>query len=487
MSPFNPQILSALRGNSPRTAFRWGLQWIVVLALVASLFLSPVQLAKASTIPTFSIVAVTTDTSVTIQTYNFPANQIFTVRMGAYGTLGIGGIVVDQTNSGAGGSFQETYTIPAALKGSQRIAIRLDSPQGFFAYNWFWNAASTVPTAIPGTGYTGIPTFNIQAVARDQNVTVLTNNYPANQTFTVRMGAIGTRGVGGIVVGTVNSGAGGAFQATFDIPAALAGSTQIAIRMDSPAGFFAYNWFWNNSTNPTAGPSPTVIPGTGYSGFPTFSIQAVVRDQSVTILTNNVPPNQTFTVRMGAMGTRGIGGIVVGTTDSGAGGSYTATYSIPAALAGSTQIAIRMDSNLGFFAYNWFWNNTTGTSGPTSTPVPSITPGGPTITPVPTSVPGTGYTGIPSFSISSVVRDQTVTVLTNNYPPNQTFTVRMNVIHTQGVGGIVVGTVNSGAGGAFQATFSIPAALAGSSQISIRMDSPAGYFAYNWFWNNTYP
>ena len=72
---------------------------------------------KANTIPTFSIVAVVTDQTVTIQTYNFPASQIFTVRMGAYGTAGIGGVVVAQTNSGAGGSFQETYPIPDALKG----------------------------------------------------------------------------------------------------------------------------------------------------------------------------------------------------------------------------------------------------------------------------------------------------------------------------------------------------------------------------------
>ena len=119
--------------------------------------------------------------------------------MGAYGTLGIGGIVVATTNSGAGGAFQATYNIPDALKGSQRIAIRMDASGGFFAYNWFWNNTAggptntPGPTTIPGTGYTGIPTFSIQGVVRDSTVTVLTNNYPANQTFTVRMGAFGTQ------------------------------------------------------------------------------------------------------------------------------------------------------------------------------------------------------------------------------------------------------------------------------------------------------
>ena len=90
-------------------------------------------------IPTFSISSVSRDDTVTIVTNNFPAGQTFTVRMGAYGTMAMGGMEVATTDSGNGGSFTATYTIPDALKGSQRIAIRMDSPQGFFAFNWFWN------------------------------------------------------------------------------------------------------------------------------------------------------------------------------------------------------------------------------------------------------------------------------------------------------------------------------------------------------------
>ncbi len=495
-------LFRSTQGIPLRTAGRWAIQWMVVLVLVASLFVAPASSVKADTIPTFSIVTVVTDSTVTIQTFNFPPNQIFTVRMGAYGTLGIGGVVVTQTNSGAGGSFQETYAIPASLKGSQRIAIRLDSASGYYAYNWFWNntGSGTVPTSIPGTGYTGIPTFSIDAVVTDTNVTILTNNFPADRIFTVRMGAYGTLGIGGIVVATTNSGAGGAFKATYDIPAALKGSQRIAIRMDAPGGFYAYNWFWNNTTGGATSVPPTTIPGTGYTGIPTFSIQSVVTDTNVTVLTNNFPKDQTFTVRMGAYGTLGIGGIVVATTNSGAGGAFTATYDIPAALKGSQRIAIRMDSNLGYYAYNWFWNNTTGGTVPTAvvTAPPTVVPGAtvvptavstvvPGATVVPTSVPGTGYTGIPSFSIQSVVADNSVTILTNNFPPDQTFTVRMGAYGTLGLGGIIVATTNSGAGGAFTATYTIPDALKGSQRIAVRMDSNLGYYAYNWFWNATAP
>ncbi len=73
------------------------------------------------------------------------------------------------------------------------------------------------------------PTFSISAVEKDVSVTILTKDFPANKNFKVLMGEIGTRAEGGIEVATFNSGEGGAFTATFNIPAALKGRAQIAI------------------------------------------------------------------------------------------------------------------------------------------------------------------------------------------------------------------------------------------------------------------
>jgi LysM repeat protein len=92
---------------------------------------------------------------------------------------------------------------------------------------------------------------------------------------------------------------------------------------------------------------------------PTFSISAVVRDQTVTILTANLPKDQQFTVRMNLYGTLGVGGEAVAVFNSGQGGAQILTFTIPASLRGQTRIAIRMDGLLGFYAFNWFWNNTT--------------------------------------------------------------------------------------------------------------------------------
>jgi hypothetical protein len=335
--------------STTHSRFQISLQIFIALAVIAALFALPAQAALAGTIPTFEITAVDKDNTVTIKTANFPASRTFTARIGENGTLGIGGTVVGTTDSGTGGVLTATYSIPAALKGKAILSIRLESPGGYYAYNWFVNGSSTTPA--PAPGYTGIPTFEITSVDKGVSVTVKTNNFPADKDFTVRIGKMGTLGLGGTVVATSNSGAGGILTATFDIPVALKDEASLAIRMDAPGGFYAYNWFVNN----TAAVTPAPVPG--YSGHPTFVISAVVKNTSVTITAANLPAGKDFTVRMGAYGTLGIGGTVVATTNSGAGGSLTATYTIPAALLGSSRIAIRMDATTGgFYAYNWFWN-----------------------------------------------------------------------------------------------------------------------------------
>jgi len=76
----------------------------------------------------------------------------------------------------------------------------------------------------------------------------------------------------------------------------------------------------------------------------------------VTIRTANFPANQRFDVLMGAYGTKGINGTYVTSTQSGNGGSFTATYPIPANLRGADQIAIRLQNPSGYYSFNWFFN-----------------------------------------------------------------------------------------------------------------------------------
>lgn len=110
----------------------------------------------------------------------------------------------------------------------------------------------------------------------------------------------------------------------------------------------------------TVTPLPTAIPTATLSPsikVPTFTIVSVLRDQSVTISAINFPPNRSFDVLMGPMGTKGIDGTKVGAQNSGS-GAFTATYNVPASLRGSSQIAIRLENTSGYFSYNWFYNST---------------------------------------------------------------------------------------------------------------------------------
>ncbi len=213
------------------------------------------------------------------------------------------------------------------------------------------------PTTTPRTPAAAVPTFTVTEVVADKTITIKTAGFPAGYTFNVLWGAVGNQGKDGIKSGTLASGRGGELTATLNIPAQVQGMSRIAVRLESTSGgYFSYNWFSNVSrntgTNPTTTPTPSKVA--------TFSIQSVAKDSSVTIKTANFPAGKTYNVLMGAMGTRGVGGVNAGTVESGNGGELTFNIKIPSQVQGMSRVAIRLESTTGgYFSYNWFYNNTT--------------------------------------------------------------------------------------------------------------------------------
>jgi hypothetical protein len=61
-------------------------------------------------------------------------------------------------------------------------------------------------------------------------------------------------------------------------------------------------------------------------------------------------------VFIGQPGAQGTDGVVVGTTNSGSSGNFTATYNIPSELAGESQLVIRVEGGAGYWAYHTFNN-----------------------------------------------------------------------------------------------------------------------------------
>jgi hypothetical protein len=219
---------------------------LTALAVFGMMAPQPVQAADGFFI---DVVAVKADSTVTLRFKDAPANYLFTVRMDVAGNKAIDGIVVAETNSGAGGVFQETYKIPAELHGKKTIAIRVDSTRGgFYAYNWFNNRTSgeTIP-AVPATGTTKpVVTGRGPAVKvigiKDNMMTVRATGFPANVTFSVRVGPFFGFAKQGEVMGSVYSGKGGDFDFNIKISSRVEAEELGAIRLDG-SGYFAYNAF----------------------------------------------------------------------------------------------------------------------------------------------------------------------------------------------------------------------------------------------------
>lgn len=446
--------------------------YISAMMLFLMVFLLSFQPIQAADTPSFDVTDVIKDTSVTIYTYNFPANKSFTVLMGEVGTEGIGGIDAGTSDSGSGGSYEDTFSIPAELKGEPAIAIRLESTDGYFSYNWFTNEdiSSVTATTLPANQADdngSVPSLDVVDVKVDETVTIQTHNFPPNQTFIVTMGDIGSKGVGGVVVTQTSSGAGGEFSETYTIPDEMKGEELIAIRLESEQDYYAYNWFVNQPVTSDAQVGAQPVEN---GSMPVFNIVAVVENESVAIQTHDFPLYQTFVIKMSSIKTSGTGGIEVATTYIKDQSDIELTYPIPNELIGSDQIAIWMVSDAGYYSYNWFYNKTF--------PVMQES----TTTEI-TREPTTPYPGNQTFNIVEVVKFQSVTIRTNNFPANKDFVVTMAEYGNEDQSGVQIGTFNSDQGGTLEETFLIPAVLKGEDKISIRLDSADGIYSYNWFYN----
>ena len=97
------------------------------------------------------------------------------------------------------------------------------------------------------------------------------------------------------------------------------------------------------------------------------------------------------------------------------------------------------------------------------------------------------YAAAPDTSIVAVVKNESVTIQTSDFPANHTFHVLLGYNGTQGINGYLVSKITTGVGGSFLAKFYIPNELSGEDVIAIRFESvtESKYFTYNWFYNDT--
>jgi hypothetical protein len=290
---------------------------------------------------------------------------------------------------------------PFTVYAGQRLCIAYGSG-GYYPYNGDNNnyGAGNNGPGYPNSGIGGRQNypysgaywnFSVVGVQQDTSVTINAYNFPSNVFFNVKIG----RSSGAVYdwkdLPNLDTGNGGNFQAVINIPSEFKGVNQLVLRLvqakKNGKVFQVDQWFSNvpgapgyggrtNNNNPSNynpnnynpnnynqnSYNPYNYNNSGYGGYgciPTIWIASVNRNSTVTVQTNNFPPNTDFQVLMGPMGTLGYG-YYVSTFNSGGGGAMTLTFPIPPQLYGAYQVSIRTQNQWsGYYSYNWFYNNTT--------------------------------------------------------------------------------------------------------------------------------
>jgi hypothetical protein len=344
-----------------------------------------------------------------------------------------------------------------------------------------------IPTGVGIVNANKIPTFDIVSVVPDEVVTIETSDFPEDMTFDVLIGRYGNFGKDGIKVATQDSGKGGAFTATFNLPKELKGVEKLSIRLENKTtGYYSYNWF-ENAVMEAKDKTATAVPASGEEVVyhPSFTITKVDMDKSITVSGTGFPVDQEFDVLMGEYGSTGMGGVKVFSQKTGPKGDFNATYTIPAVFQGGYKVAIRMESaKSAYYAYNYFYN----ASFPPAE-APAVVEATKAETPAAATEDGVvTYEGYPSFTVTSVKKDVSVAIQAENLPPNETFEIYLTDYDDGSAEVVKAGTMETKDGGTATATFSIPSEIQGLNQISVRLSGmKTGYFAYNFFFNADFP
>ena len=449
--------------------------------------------------PRFWIKNVDRGESVTVGVKDFPDGKTFNVYLVRPGTDFQQGTRVGSLSYLRGESFSQTFEMPKEVRSLTHIAIYIwDSTDNSLGYDIFANDTgfnsnmlmsfvpihrSSAQSAGKSVEIFNGPTLWIEESGYPKSFNIVFENFYGEGSYSVYIGS-NNASFQGILVGFADENPGTKFTKSYDIPNELKNYDTLKVKVEEAfnghSGSMAFRYVQGYpSVTPYGFFSNTYLGSSGGTAAskatPFTKVLNVVPDTEVTLQVFNLPADKDFIVTMGPMGTRGINGYVIGTQNSGEGGSFIVTYPIPDQLHGSEMISIRLEStSSGHFAYDYF-KNSEGYSA--ENPDPDLNPDWKLST-------GT----YPLTNIVSVVEGDSVTVAGSNFTINDEYTVRMGVFGTRGVGGIIVNTYSTNDSSSFSVTFTIPDSLKNLSRIAIRFESMnSPYYAFDWFYNSTFP
>jgi hypothetical protein len=369
------------------------------------------------------------------------------------------------TSTGSTGSFSgTTFTVPASTTGAKTVVITdASSNQG--------SATFTVNPAItlsPTSGNVG------------SSVTVTGSGFAASSTVTINYDGV----VQTTSPATVTTSSSGAFSASFSVPASVVGAHTVSASDGSSSSSATFTVTQSITLAPTSGSvgSSVTVTGSGFAGSKTVTIK--FGSTTMTTVPSTVTTDAygsfsaSFTVPAAT-----AGGKTVTATDAGS-NSASATFTVTPAItlsptSGNVGTTVTV-SGTGFTASSAitgkFAGSTVTLSGTTTTDssgsfsaatftVPASAAGGQVVT----ITDGSSKSATATFTVTSSITlsptsgpvGTSVTVTGSGFAASATMTINYD--------GVAQGTtptmVTTSATGAFSATFSVPASAKGSHTV----------------------
>jgi hypothetical protein len=213
-------------------------QVVLPTAIPATPTATATEIPKAS----ITIIGVEKNTAVTVQADNFPANQVFKIRVGPFDTFFKDAVEVGTINSGQGGSFKFTVLLPGSVKDVERVTVRLDSTTSVFAYNYFKNVTSGTIPAVATPVTSSICEVSVSPALS----TVLKPGYDFDAVWTVKNISGKTWELGTTDYKYVRGTELHKYEKFFDLNEVVKSGDSIKIRIDmlapNTAGTYTTNW-----------------------------------------------------------------------------------------------------------------------------------------------------------------------------------------------------------------------------------------------------
>ncbi|MBE0696474.1 MAG: hypothetical protein IH586_06085, partial [Anaerolineaceae bacterium] len=165
----------------------------------------------------------------------------------------VGGEISTDFNSGAGGKQEFTFPIPDKVKGIGIIGIRIESKDGYQAYNWFFNRTQTL--IVPDSGLK--PELTFSGVRKNASVTVEATGLAPITQFRVRVGPHYTFYQNYISVESVTTDSKGIARFTIPLEKNVKDAEFIGVRLDGGSKY-VYAAFSNKDGGAVVPPSALV-------------------------------------------------------------------------------------------------------------------------------------------------------------------------------------------------------------------------------------